>query len=167
MKNKYCYRSKLSEAKFRQIVRYFSEDLNASICSKLANLNRNTVNKYYNIFREIILENTTNRENFEKFSRVIEVDESYFGYRRGRGAGNKVPVIGVLKRGGKIYTEIVQNCTKAELMPVIQGKVLEGSTVNTDGWKSYNSLIINGYKHYRVFSIQKTNLSEENLTSMV
>ena len=72
MKNKYCYRSKLSEAKFRQIVRYFSEDLNASICSRLTRLNRNTVNKYYNIFRKIILKNAENSENSEKFSGVIE-----------------------------------------------------------------------------------------------
>ena len=38
----------------------------------------------------------------------IEVDESYFGGvrkgKRGRGAGGKVPVFGLLKRGGRVYT---------------------------------------------------------------
>ena len=36
-------------------------------------------------------------------------------------------------------------------MPIIQGKILEGSTIHTDGWKAYDGLILNGYNHYRVF----------------
>ena len=36
-------------------------------------------------------------------------------------------------------------------MPIIKGKILEESTVYTDDWKSYDSLVLNGYKHYRVF----------------
>ena len=36
-------------------------------------------------------------------------------------------------------------------MPVIQGKVLEGSVIHTDGWKACDRLIVNGYDHYRVF----------------
>jgi len=38
----------------------------------------------------------------------VEVDEGYFGGRRkgkrGRGAAGKVPVFGLLKRGGRVYT---------------------------------------------------------------
>jgi transposase-like protein len=36
-------------------------------------------------------------------------------------------------------------------MPIIQGKILEGSTIYTDGWKAYNGFILNGYDHYRIF----------------
>jgi len=36
-------------------------------------------------------------------------------------------------------------------MSIIKGRVLEGLTVNTDGWKAYDGLILNGYNHYRVF----------------
>ena len=39
-------------------------------------------------------------------------------------------------------------------MPIIQGKILEGSTIHTDGWKAYDGLILNGYDHYRVFHNQ-------------
>ena len=35
-------------------------------------------------------------------------------------------------------------------MPVIKGKVIEESTIYTDGWKSYDGLVLNGYKHYRI-----------------
>jgi transposase-like protein len=50
-----------------------------------------------------------------------------------------------------VYVEVVEDCKKATLMPIIQGKILEGSVTNTDGWKAYNGLILNGYDHYRVF----------------
>lgn len=36
-------------------------------------------------------------------------------------------------------------------MPSIQGRILEGSTIYTDGWKAYDGLILNGYEHYRVY----------------
>jgi len=35
-------------------------------------------------------------------------------------------------------------------MPVIKGKVLEELTIYTDGWKSYDGLVLNGYKHHRI-----------------
>ena len=48
-------------------------------------------------------------EKISKFSGEIEIDESYFGAKRvrgkrGRGAANKTPVFGMLKRDGKVYT---------------------------------------------------------------
>jgi len=39
-------------------------------------------------------------------------------------------------------------------MPVIQGKILEDSTIHTDGWRAYDGLILNGYDHYRVYHTQ-------------
>lgn len=36
-------------------------------------------------------------------------------------------------------------------MPIIQGKILESSTIYTDGWKAYDGLILNGYDHYRIY----------------
>ena len=55
-----------------------------------------------------------------------------------------------MKRGGKVYTQIITNCTKEQLMPIIRGKVLSDTTVYTDGWASYDSLILYGYKHKRI-----------------
>ena len=46
VKNKYANRSKISEGKFRQIVKLFSIDLNASQIAKISGLNRNTINRY-------------------------------------------------------------------------------------------------------------------------
>ena len=117
-------------------------------------INRNTVNNYYNLFRKLIFERSLADE--KKESGEFELDESYFGARRvrgkrGRGAAGKTPVFGLLKREGKVFAKIVPNCSREELMPIIQRKILEGSTIHTDGWKAYDGLIINGYNHYRVF----------------
>ena len=50
----------------------------------------------------------------------------------------------------RAYAQIVENCNRQELMPVIKGKILEESTIYTNSWKSYDGLVLNGYKHYRI-----------------
>ncbi len=74
--------------------------------------------------------------------------------KEGEAPQEKTPVFGLLKRNGNVHVESVQNCSKSALMPIIQGKILEGSTIHTDGWKAYDGLILNGYDHYRVFHSQ-------------
>ena len=129
-------------------------DLTATATSELLKLNSKTVNNYFTEFRELILEDSIQKH--QKELGIFELDESYFGAKRvrgkrGRGAAGKTPVFGVLKREGKVFVSIVPRCSKEELMPIIQGKILEGSTIHTDGWKAYDGLILNGYTHYRVF----------------
>ena len=116
-KNKYAYRSKISEAKIRQIVRLFAVDLDASQIAAVSGLNRNTVNRYLSAFRERIARYC---EAESPVRGEIEVDESYFGARRvkglrGRGARGKTIVFGLFKRNGRVYTEIVPDCSKATL----------------------------------------------------
>ena len=153
LKNKYLYRSHISEKKFREVLRYFCEDIDATKTASFTNIQRKTINLLFGKIRKQIY---TLCQIEEKFSGEVEVDESYFGARRvrgkrGRGARGKTPVVGLLKRGGKVFTKIIQNCTRRELMPVIKGQIIEKSTVYTDGWKSYDGLVLNGYRHYRIF----------------
>ena len=129
-------------------------DLTATATSELLKLNRKTVNNYFTEFRELILEDSIQKH--QKELGIFELDESYFGAKRvrgkrGRGAAGKTPVFGVLKREGKVFVSIVPRCSREDLLPIIQGKILEGSTIHTDGWKAYDGLILNGYTHYRVF----------------
>ena len=93
----------------------------------------------------------------DEFSGEIEIDESYFGSKRlrgkrGRGAANKTPVFGMLKRDGKVYTQIVKNCSASELIPILsQYSELDSSTIYSDCWKAYDGLVDYGAKaHYRV-----------------
>jgi transposase-like protein len=153
MKNKYIKVSHISEAKFRELVKLFSVDLSATQIANLTNLNRNTVNRYLTLFRERIVEVC---EKDSPMKGEVEVDESYFGAsrvrgKRGRGARGKTIVFGVLKREGKVYTEIVPNVTKATLQGIIRGKVAPDSVIHSDGWRGYHGLVDVGYdKHFRV-----------------
>jgi transposase len=52
----------------------------------------------------------------------VEVDESYFGPRRvhgkrGRGAARKTIVPGIFKRDGRVYTEVVPDCSRRRCRP--------------------------------------------------
>ena len=88
------------------------------------------------------------------FSGEIEVDESYFGGRRkgrrGRGAAGKVPVFGILQRGGKVYTKVIPDAKADTLLPIIRNNVVPDSIVYTDYFRSYNALDISEFKHYRI-----------------
>ena len=94
------------------------------------------------------------RDADEVFAGEIEVYESYFGGKRkgkrGRTAAGKIPVFGILKRGGKVYTRIIPNAASATLYPIIEDKVIPDSIVYTDSWRGYNVLDVSEFKHYRI-----------------
>ncbi len=152
--NRYYKRSRITEAKFRQLVRLFAQDLPASDVAALSGLQRKTVNSIFFKIRVCIAQ-ACERES-PLTAGEVEVDESYFGPRRvrgkrGRGAGNKTPVFGLLKRQGKVYTEIVPDCRKATLQAIIRGRVALESVIHSDGWRGYDGLVDVGYaKHLRV-----------------
>ena len=103
-------------------MRYFVLDLSATQIAQAAEVNRNTVNRYVNIIREKIARHC---EQTSILSGEVELDESYFGGskkgdKRGRGVQNKVPVFGILKRDGKVYTQVIRNASKSEIQAIIK-----------------------------------------------
>jgi predicted DNA-binding protein (UPF0251 family) len=56
VKNEYVNRSKISEKKFRELLRFFAFDLDASQIAHIMGLNRNTVNRYLKEIRRKIAE---------------------------------------------------------------------------------------------------------------
>ena len=132
----------------------FSEDLSATQIYHLTGLSRQTINKYLTAIRLRILELSLLQS--DPLVGQIEVDESYFGARRvrgkrGRGARGKTIVFGLLKRGDRVYTEIVPNCKSITLQRIIKGKTSIDSVIHSDGWRGYNGLVDFGYKkHFRV-----------------
>jgi len=154
MNNRYIFHSKISEKKFREIVRYFSHDIEASKIAALTGVSRYSINRILKAVRCRIAEFCEAESPFDVGE--VEIDESYFGARRvrgirGRGARGKHIVFGLIKRRGKVYTQVVKNCSAAELLPIIREKVNEESTVYTDGFKTYDGLVDLGYKkHHRI-----------------
>ena len=153
MKNKYAYRSKISEAKIRQIVRLFVVDLDALQIAAATNLNRNTINSCLAAFRERIARYC---ESESPVGGEVEVGESCFGARRvkgvrGRGTHGKTIVFGLFKRNGHVYTESVPNCSKPTLQGMIRGRVELEGVIHSDGWRGCDGLVDLGYrKHFYV-----------------
>lgn len=151
--NRYYKNSKISEARFRRLVRAFAMDLTASDTAELTGFSVRSVNA---IFLKIRRRIALYCEATSPYSGEVELDESYFGARRvrgkrGRGAGGKTIVFGVFKRNGHVFTEIVPDVKKRSLLPVIRGRVRLGSIIHTDGWRAYDGLVDVGYsKHFRV-----------------
>jgi len=152
-RNRYCERAHISERKFREILRYFALDLEATKIARLTGVSRNSINRITMALRLRLAEECERESPFEG---VVEVDESYFGPRRvrgkrGRGAYGKTIVFGVLKRHDKVYTRIVPDCSRKTLQAIIQGKVETGSVIHSDGHSGYDGLVDLGFKrHYRV-----------------
>jgi len=97
---RYFRHSKLSERKFRSIVRLFALGLTATQCAELTGVSLRSVNS---IYLRIWGRMSEFCAQHSPLCGELEVDESYFGPRRvrgrrGRGALGKTIVFGLLKR---------------------------------------------------------------------
>lgn len=146
-------RCKLSKKVQKELIKFFVSETTARTCSELVGVGRQTAILYYHKIRLVIYKELE-KEALEKFSGSVELDESYFGGvrkgQRGRGAAGKVPVFGILKRGGKVYTQVISDAKTDTLMPIIRSKIKPDSYVYTDSFRSYNALDVSEFKHYRV-----------------
>ena len=132
---------------------HFVAGTTARTAAALCGVNRKTAAFYFLRLRQIIgceLE----VDSRALFGGEIEVEESYFGGqrkgKRGRGAAGKIPVFGLLKRGGKVYTKIIPDASAATLLPIIERKVVPDSVVYSDSWNGYNVLDVSDFHHVRI-----------------
>jgi transposase len=152
-KNWYLRHARIAEAKLRQVLRFFCADLTASQATQLTGLERKTTLRLFTLFRSRMAELATHDC---PIAGEVEVDESYFGAsrvrgKRGRGAGRKTPVFGILERGGRVHTQIVRNCSKATLQGIIKGRIDLAASIHSDGFRSYDGLVEAGFaKHHRI-----------------
>ena len=144
-------KSRLSQHKQQRLIELFISGSTARTAAALVDVNRNTAAYYFHRLRQLIFQAV---EDETLFSGEIEVDESYFGGRRkgkrGRGAAGKVPVFGILKRGGKVYTKVIPDVRSTTLMRIMEQKIVPDSIVYTDSLQSYNVLDVSDFHHVRV-----------------
>ncbi len=149
-----CMRkSRLSKYKQGRLVEHFVSGSTARTAASLVGVNVKTSAYYFHRLREIIAHELALEKDIA-VDGEIEVDESYVGGRRkgqrGRAAAGKVPVFGLFKRGGKVYTKIIADASSRTLYPTIERKVIPDSIVYSDCWRGYNVLDVSEFKHYRI-----------------
>jgi len=143
--------SKLTNRQINKLINFFVLEVSANKAARALNINRHSAERAYTLIR---INLAIECEKHSPFGGEVEIDESYFGgFRkgnRGRGAAGKVPVFGLLKRKGKVYTKIVDDVSRDTLRKIIRTKVIPESVVYSDGFRSYDGLVLDGFKHYRV-----------------
>ena len=144
-------KSRLNAEQQKRLMEHFVAGTTARTAASLVGVNKSTASYYFQRLRRIIHLAT---EDASPLSGEIEVDESYFGGvrkgKRGRGAAGKVPVFGLLKRGGKVYTKVIPNTQATTLKTIMEDKIVPDSIVYSDTYGSYNVLDVSAFKHYRI-----------------
>jgi transposase len=129
----------------------FVAGVTARTAADLVGIHRNSATLFYHKLREMI---AFELDDESPFDGEIEVDESYFGGarkgKRGRGAAGKIPVFGLLKRGGKVYAKVIPDVSSDTLIPIIESKAVPHSIVYSDSWRAYNALDVRGFHHQRI-----------------
>ena len=87
-----------------------------------------------------------------KFVGKVEVDETYIGGKakgkRGRGAGNKTVVMGMVEREGRVRAMVIPDTKTNTLTSRIENNVeKDKAIVYTDDYPSYNNLEKLGFDH--------------------
>ena len=126
--------------------------MEATKITALTGLNRNTVNRILKLLR-IRLAKLCEQEKISHTG-VFELDECYLGARRvrgkrGRGAKGKTILFGIYARVSRhVYVRIVHNVKHHTLMRIIESRINHESTIYTDGFRVYDSLMKDGFKHH-------------------
>lgn len=91
------------------------------------------------------------QENQGKLFGTVEADETYIGGTRRLNSWkkSKVPVVGMVERGGRVRTKALHNRAEESIVPFVENNLRKGSTLYTDGAPVYN--IVRGYKRGIVY----------------
>lgn len=147
----YTRKSRLSAQKRARLIEHFVAGTTARAAAQLVGVHRNTAAGFFTRLRKVIADEM---EKVSPLAGEVEVDESYFGGvrkgKRGRGAAGKVPVFGLLKRGGRVFTVMIPNVRTATLLPILERMILPDSIVYTDGFASYDALDVSNFHHVRI-----------------
>jgi len=143
---KHC---RLTEKQQARLAEFIVAGMTARTAAYLIGVNRKTAAYFYHRLRQIVAQEV---ERGSPLAGHIEVDESCFGgYRKGkRGAAGKVPVFGLLKRGGRVYTVMIESAKSTVLMGIIREKVQPDSMIYTDSLRAYDALDVSEFHHHRI-----------------
>jgi transposase len=145
-------KSRLLPSIQQDLIRQFVAGVPARTAAELTGVNRNTASLFFHKLRELIADKLAEEAPF--LDGEVEVDESYFGGarkgKRGRGAAGKVPVFGLLKRGGKVHAMMIPDAKSLTLMGIIRERIKPDSIVYTDSFRSYDVLDVSEFHHHRI-----------------
>ncbi|HEY6189205.1 MAG TPA: IS1595 family transposase [Pyrinomonadaceae bacterium] len=142
--NKYYRHSRISELKFRALVRHFAHDLNATDSAELTGLTRKSATSIFLKIRQRIAQDCLRHSPF--VTGAIKATESHsctlcICGRRGCGTTTGKPVFTLLVYDDRIHTQIIPDCRKAPLRAIIRGRHVANEVLLDNGWHGYDGLV--------------------------
>ena len=144
--------SNITYEEFIKILAFFAEGKSVTSAAQHGNLAKDTVQRFYKKIHQRIAEDIITKTKIGGPGTVVEIDESKFGkqkYSYGRLVQGSW-IFGGIQRGTNdcFLTPCPGNLRdEPTLLRLIQQFVLPGTTIITDGWKSYINLNKYGYVH--------------------
>ena len=137
-RNRYFHRARLSERKFRDVVRCFSTDVNASDTARLTGISVRSVNSIYLKIRRRMAADS------ERLSVFNELPDNSGGIvavtalpQAGLGATGRTPLLfGIHRCNDQIYTELVPECASPILYDGLRGRLQLCSVFDPQDWVS-------------------------------
>ena len=144
MNNRYVKHSHVSERQTRLILKCFALDLDATQTASLTGVSRPTINRFFGVLRERVVRLCEEESSFDKGT--VEFDESRLDEERvrderERGAGRSDVVFGLTKREGKIYGQVLSNCSATALYSVATSEDGQDPTRHRDEFKRFDALV--------------------------
>jgi transposase-like protein len=136
-------RSRLSIEKILKIIYWWTTGSNQEFVSKQVGVSTHTIVDWFKVLRELCADSLLNsEETLGGHGKIIEVDEMKLGKRKFN-RGKRVDgqwIFGMIERDNdpfKCGLIAVADRSELTLRPIIEGKVMPGTLVISDCWKSY------------------------------
>lgn len=165
MYNKYIKHAKISEGKFRELIKYFSLDLDGLQIAELSGLNRNTVGRYLNLLRQRIAAHCEGelppRKNIDTLNddeNLIEFDDHF--------VANEGIIFGLFRGNSKIHTEMVDESYSLKFRDIVRGKTpWEAMDYSINYWYEFDGLVELGKNKY--FRLNQTKKGVNGYTTHI
>jgi len=158
---------------FWLLVELFADGKASVETSKEASVNRHTTDRWFRLLRAAIYQARSVEPIVLGPEEIAEFDEVYITAglkgragglelereprkrglkRRGRGTwdSDRLPVFGLVCRGGEVRLFVLRNVQTETIRPIVQQMVQRGARVYTDGYCIYHFLSREGYQHRTV-----------------
>jgi transposase-like protein len=120
----------------------------------------------WRMFRQI---RTLLAEGLQLEGSTVEMDEMFHGGSRRTSSWreNKVPVVGMVERGGRVVARVAANVKKETLHGLVKQYIMPSSVIFTDDFVSYDGLQNLGYTHRRIRHSERVYVSGDVHTNTI